>query len=39
MLLGGEGTVASVGGGGGGGCCIGGVVVTLMADSVSLLVA
>lgn len=38
MLLGGEGTVASVGGGGGG-CCIGGVVVTLMADSVSLLVA
>lgn len=31
MLLGGEGTVA--------GCCIGGVVVTLMADSVSLLVA
>lgn len=37
MLLGGEGTVASVGGGGG--CCIGGVVVTLMADSVSLLVA
>lgn len=36
MLLGGEGTVASVGGGG---CCIGGVVVTLMADSVSLLVA
>lgn len=38
MLLGGEGTVASVGGGGGV-CCIGGVVVTLMADSVSLLVA
>lgn len=37
MLLGGEGTVASVGGGGV--CCIGGVVVTLMADSVSLLVA
>lgn len=38
MLLCGEGTVASVGGGGGV-CCIGGVVVTLMADSVSLLVA